>query len=196
MVRSRTLVLASTSPYRRGLLERLGHPFECVPPGVVETPIDEEAPRALCQRLALAKAQAVAVQRPGALVIGSDQVAQLDGMVLGKPGDTATARTQLARSSGREVEFLTAVAVVDGRDGSVRQHLDRTVVRFRPLAAEEIAAYVERDQPLDCAGSFRSEGLGIALFDRIESEDPTALVGLPLIAVARMLRESGLIVIG
>jgi septum formation protein len=125
-------------------------------------------------------------------VIGSDQVAHLDGDLLGKPGDAAGAQAQLARASGREVEFLTAVALVDGGTGTILRHVDRTVVRFRALKPSEIAAYVERDQPLDCAGGFRSEGLGIVLFERISSEDPTALVGLPLIALARMLRQAGM----
>jgi septum formation protein len=189
------LVLASSSRYRRALLERFGLPFECSAPDIDEAPQGDETPSALALRLAETKARAVARQRPGALVIGSDQVAQLDGALLGKPGDAATARDQLARASGREVEFLTAVALVDGRNGAVLRHVDRTVVQFRPLDPAEIAAYVERDRPLDCAGSFRSEGLGVVLFERISSEDPTALVGLPLIALARMMRQAGIEII-
>ena len=189
------LVLASSSRYRRALLERFGLPFECNAPDIDEEPQGDETPSALALRLAETKARAVARQRPGALVIGSDQVAQLEGALLGKPGDAATARHQLARASGREVEFLTAVALVDGRNGAVLRHVDRTVVQFRPLDPAEIAAYVERDRPLDCAGSFRSEGLGVVLFERISSEDPTALVGLPLIALARMLRQAGIEII-
>lgn len=187
----RPLVLASSSRYRRGLLERLGLPFETASPDVDESARADESPGAMAMRLAEAKARAVARQRPGALVIGSDQVAELDGRALGKPGDAVTAQAQLAAASGREVEFLTAVVVVDGATGEAARHLDRTVVRFRALSRAEIEAYVERDQPLDCAGSFRSEGLGVVLFERISSEDPTALVGLPLIAVARMLRQFG-----
>ena len=189
------LVLASSSRYRRALLERFGLPFECSAPDIDEAPQGDETPSALALRLAETKARAVARQRPGTLVIGSDQVAQLDGALLGKPGDAATARDQLARASGREVEFLTAVALVDGRNGAVLRHVDRTVVQFRPLDPAEIAAYVERDRPLDCAGSFRSEGLGVVLFERISSEDPTALVGLPLIALARMMRQAGIEII-
>lgn len=190
----RTLVLASSSRYRRALLERFGLPFECVSPEVDETPRDDEMPGALAMRLAEQKALVVAQRMGTAVVIGSDQVAHLDGVVLGKPGDASTARFQLGRASGREVEFLTALAVVDGTSGTVRRHLDRTVVRFRELAPAEIATYVERDRPFDCAGSFRSEGLGIALFEQVSSEDPTALVGLPMIAVARLLRQSGVII--
>lgn len=191
MANAPALILASTSAYRRAALERLGLRFEVRSPGVDETAIAGEMPAGLAMRLAEAKAAAVAADRPDALVIGSDQVAHLDGRLLGKPGTPAGAREQLARSSGREVEFLTALVLVDGRDGKVARHLDRTVVRFRSLSAEEIARYVDRDEPLDCAGSFRSEGLGISLFERIDSEDPTALVGLPLIALARLLREKG-----
>lgn len=195
MTPPRLLVLASSSRYRQGLLERFGLPFECSAPDVDESPQGDETPSALALRLAETKAKVVARQRPGALVIGSDQVAQLDGEILGKPGDAATAQAQLVRASGREVEFLTAVALVDGSNGAILRHVDRTVVRFRTLAAEEIARYVARDRPLDCAGSFRSEGLGVVLFEQISSEDPTALVGLPLIALARMLRQAGVIII-
>lgn len=192
MTTPRTLVLASSSRYRQGLLQRLGLPFDCSVPDIDESPRADETPSALALRLAETKAQVIARQRPGALVIGSDQVAQLDGTILGKPGDEATARAQLARASGRQVEFSTAVALVDGSNGTVLRHVDRTVVRFRALSSAEIAAYVTRDQPLDCAGSFRSEGLGVVLFEQISSEDPTALVGLPLIAVTRMLRQLGI----
>lgn len=191
MSRTRPLVLASSSQYRRALLERLGLPFECVSPEIDETRHDHEAPETMALRLAEQKALAVAQRMPGALVIGSDQVAQLGTEVLGKPGNARTACDQLERASGREVEFLTALVVVDS-DGQIQRHLDRTRVRFRQLSNLEITTYVARDQPLDCAGSFRSEGLGIALFEQVVSEDPTALVGLPLIALARMLRQSGI----
>ena len=184
------LVLASTSPYRRGLLARLGLPFATARPEVDETPQADETPAALALRLAVAKARAVAALHPGALVIGSDQVADFGGRPLGKPGGRRAAIAQLAAMSGRVVAFRTAVAVVHG-DG-VATAMDTTHVRFRPLADAEIARYVDAEQPFDCAGSFKSEGLGITLFESIEAIDPTALVGLPLIATARLLREQGL----
>lgn len=185
------LILASSSRYRRELLERLQLPFRVVGPEVDETASAWEAPTALAPRLALAKAQAVARDHPGAVVIGSDQVADLDGRALGKPATAERACAQLLAASGRAVHFHTAVAIV-GPVGSHVAHLDRTTVRFRTLAAPEIARYVERDAPLDCAGSFRAEGLGLVLFDSIESSDPTALIGLPLMWVAGALRALGL----
>ena len=184
------LVLASTSRYRRELLARLRLPFDTVRPEVDETPLAGEAPEALALRLATAKAGAVAAHHPGACVIGSDQVADFDGRPLGKPGDRAAAIAQLAAMSGRSVAFRTAVAVAAG--GRVHGALDTTLVHFRRLAPGEIERYVDLEQPFDCAGSFKSEGLGITLFEAIESRDPTALVGLPLLATARLLRESGL----
>jgi septum formation protein len=186
-----TLVLASTSRYRRSLLERLGLPFAVDSPGTDETARPGESPATLAARLALAKARAVAPRHPLAHVIGSDQVASLEGSLLGKPGSPARACEQLARASGRSVEFLTAVVLL-GPDGSEHAHLDLTRVRFRTLTDAEIARYVELDKPLDCAGSFRSEGLGIALFEAVETRDPTALVGLPLVWLAAALRRAGL----
>jgi septum formation protein len=188
------LVLASTSRYRRELLARIAPAFRCVAPAVDETAMPDEAPSALATRLAAAKATAVAVTCPGCIVIGSDQVASVAGRVLGKPGSAAAARDQLAASSGRSVDFMTAVCVIDTRgDGRRLQHaLDITHVRFRHLDGAEIARYVEREQALDCAGSFKAEGLGIALFERIDSTDPTALIGLPLIALATLLRGVGM----
>lgn len=185
------VILASTSRYRGELLRRLLPVFEQRAPGIDEAPLPNEAPVARALRLAVAKAQAVAADAGTALVIGSDQVAALDGTTLGKPGDAAAARAQLARCSGREVVFHTGVCVADARTGHAARsvHVDTTRVRFRPLDDATIARYVEREQPLDCAGSFKCEGLGIALFDAIDSHDPTGLVGLPLIALARMLRE-------
>lgn len=184
------LVLGSTSPYRRELLGRLGLPFDMDRPEVDETPRAGETPAALVERLAREKALAVAARHPGAWVFGSDQLAELDGRPLGKPGGRAGALEQLAGMSGRGVVFLTAVCLA--RDGAAHAlHVDRTVVRFRRLAASEIERYVDAERPFDCAGSFKSEGRGIALFDAIETQDPTALVGLPLIATARMLREVG-----
>ena len=187
------LVLGSTSRYRAELLRRLTPRFRQVAPDVDETRGDGEAPRALALRLARAKAQAVARQCPGAIVIGSDQVATFEDRVLGKPGTVENARAQLAACSGRHVDFLTALCVVDarGREPRAFEALDVTRVAFRTLTPSEIARYVEREQPLDCAGSFKSEGLGIALFERIENTDPSALIGLPLIALARLLREAG-----
>lgn len=188
------LVLGSTSRYRAELLRRLTARFRQAAPDVDETRRPGEAPRALAQRLALAKAQAVAQRQPGALVIGSDQVAALADETLGKPGDAATARAQLAACSGRRVDFHTALCLVDARDPTaprIHADIDLTTVQFRVLGAAEIARYVEREQPLDCAGSFKSEGLGIALFERVTSEDPSALIGLPLIALCRLLRSAG-----
>ncbi|MGN6513961.1 MAG: Maf family protein [Lysobacteraceae bacterium] len=186
---SARLVLASTSRYRRELLERLRLPFEVARPEVDETPLPDESPAALARRLAGAKAAAVA-GGTDAWVIGSDQVACLDGRPLGKPGSVEAAVAQLRGMSGRAVEFLTAVCVAH-RSGHAFHALDTTTVRFRSLDADAIARYVAAEQPLDCAGSFKSEGLGIALFDAIETVDPTALVGLPLIATARLLRQAG-----
>lgn len=184
------LVLASTSPYRRDLLARLGLPFDTARPGVNETPGPGESPLALAVRLAEAKAVDVASANGDAWVLGSDQVAELDGTALGKPGDAERARAQLAAMSGRAVRFHTGVCLARG-DGRRLAALDTTTVRFRALSDGEIARYVAAERPLDCAGSFKSEGLGIALFEAIESQDPTALVGLPLIATARLLREAG-----
>jgi len=184
------LVLASTSPYRRDLLARLGLPFDTARPGVNETPGPGESPLALAVRLAEAKAVDVASANGDAWVLGSDQVAELDGTALGKPGDAERARAQLAAMSGRAVCFHTGVCLARG-DGRRLAALDTTTVRFRALSDGEIARYVAAERPLDCAGSFKSEGLGIALFEAIESQDPTALVGLPLIATARLLREAG-----
>jgi septum formation protein len=191
------LVLASTSRYRRELLVRIAPRFRVVAPQVDETLQANETPAALVARLAEAKARAVAVLCPGALVIGSDQVADLDGAILGKPDNVENAQSQLAASSGREVVFHTSICLLDARVSPPRVHaaVDTTRVRFRTLGAEEIARYVAREAPLDCAGSFKSEGLGIALFERIDSQDPTALIGLPLIALCRLLRQAGVAVV-
>lgn len=184
------LILASTSIYRRELLARLRLPFDTVRPDTDETALPGEAPMALVQRLAKAKAVAVAALHPQAWVIGSDQVAELDGQPLGKPGGRDAAIAQLAAMSGRAVQFRTGVCLSRAGTAS-RTALDTTTVRFRIVVADEIARYVDAEQPYDCAGSFKSEGLGIALFDAIESCDPTALVGLPLIATAELLRGAG-----
>lgn len=187
----RPVVLGSTSPYRRELLQRLRLPFEVEAPHVDETPGPGERPEALARRLALAKARAVAATHPQAVVIGSDQVADLDGEPLGKPGNHANAVAQLQRMSGRTVVFQTALAVVCQASGFEQADLAAVRVRFRTLAADEIETYLRAERPYDCAGSAKSEGLGIALLDAIESDDPTALVGLPLIRTARLLRAAG-----
>ena len=184
------LVLASTSRYRHELLQRLRLPFEAVAPGVDETPQPGEPPARLAERLALAKARAVRALRPGAVVIGSDQVADLDGEPIGKPHTHERAVAQLTRLSGRRVVFQTAVAVL--ADGFERVLLAPVVVRFRKLSAAEIEFYLRTEEPYDCAGSAKSETLGIALLEAIDSDDPTALVGLPLIRTAALLREAGL----
>jgi septum formation protein len=183
-------VLGSTSRYRRELLSRLGLAFEADRPDVDETPRPGESAERLAERLAEAKARVVSLRWPGAVVIGSDQAAGRDGEPLGKPGGQAAAQAQLQSMSGRTVTFVTAVCLA--RDGvAFARHVDRTVVRFRRLDVDEIARYVAAEQPYDCAGSFKSEGLGITLFEAIETHDPTALVGLPLIATARLLRDAG-----
>jgi septum formation protein len=188
---SKGLILASTSRYRRALLDRLGLPFECVAPQVDETPLPGEDATALAVRLARLKAEAVGRLHPGAVVIGSDQVALRGTTVLGKPGTPERCREQLQQSSGRDVLFVTAVHVIDGARGRAESHVDRTTVQFRELARDEIDRYMERDQPFDCAGGFKAEGLGIALFDKIESSDPTGLTGLPLAWVCGALRRAG-----
>jgi 7-methyl-GTP pyrophosphatase len=185
------LILASTSPYRRELLARLGLAFSVAAPGVNEQPLPGEPPRNTARRLAVAKAQNVAA-RPGALVIGADQVATLDDQPLGKPGGHDAALEQLRRCQGKTVVFYTAVAVV-GREAAPHwATVDETRVRFATLPEPALDRYLRREQPYDCAGSFKAEGLGIALFERIESTDPTALLGLPLIWLAATLRQAGL----
>jgi septum formation protein len=188
---SRALVLGSTSRYRRELLQRLRIPFEVAAPQVDETPRPGEAPADLACRLALAKAQAIAYQFPGAVVIGSDQVADLAGEPLGKPGTHERATQQLRRMRGQTVIFQTAVAVVCAQTSFAQTELAPVKVKFRDLSNAEIEAYLRAEQPYDCAGSAKSEGLGIALLDAIESDDPTALVGLPLIRTCRMIRAAG-----
>jgi len=190
--RSRALVLGSSSPYRRELLSRLRLPFSVEIPDVDESPRASEAPRELALRLALAKAHAVAARLPQAVVIGSDQVAELAGQPVGKPGTHEKAVAQLREMRGQTVMFHTAVAVVCAESGFEQIELAPVKVRFRALTDAEIESYLQKEQPYDCAGSARSEGLGVALLDAIESDDPTALVGLPLIRTCRMLRAAGL----
>jgi septum formation protein len=189
------LILASGSAYRRELLGRLQLPFEAISPDIDETPLPGEAPPATALRLARAKAEAVVRDAPGALVIGSDQVATLDGGQIGKPGSHAAALAQLQRMRGREVLFHTALCLWDGRCDDTARALQleevRVTVAFRDLPDAELDAYLRIEQPYDCAGSAKNEGLGIALLARIDSSDPTALTGLPLIALTDMLRRAG-----
>ena len=187
----RPLILASTSRYRRELLNRLHLPFDVQAPEVDETALDGETPRELAERLALEKARAVAARFPEAVVIGSDQVAELAGEALGKPGDHARATAQLRRMRGQALVFQTAVAVVCEATGFVQRDLAPVRVVFRELSDAAIEQYLRAEQPYDCAGSAKSEGLGIALLSAIDSDDPTALVGLPLIRTCRMLRAAG-----
>lgn len=192
MAQARQLILASTSRYRRELLSRLRMPFDVQSPHVDESPHDGETPTAMALRLAMEKASAVSQRHPAAVVIGSDQVADLDGTAIGKPGTHARAVEQLRTMSGRVVVFQTAVAVVCAQTGMAASALTPVRVSFRQLTDAEIEHYLHAEQPYDCAGSAKSEGLGVALLDSIESDDPTALVGLPLIRTCAMLRDAGL----
>lgn len=193
---SRPLILASGSRYRRELLERLGLPFTVIVPDLDESPLGGEAPAGTARRLAVAKARAVAVAHPDALVIGSDQVADCDGVAVSKPGSHDVARAQLATLSGRSIVFHTAVALIDAASHRCQLRQMDVTSRFRLLDVPTIESYLLRERPYDCAGAVRSESLGIALFDSIESDDPTALIGLPLISVAAMLRNEGVDVLG
>jgi septum formation protein len=186
------LVLASSSRYRRELLARLGLPFSVAVPALDEAVLRGEAPRSTAVRLAEAKARAVARAHPDALIIGSDQVADCDGVAISKPGDHASAADQLAALSGRTIVFHTAAALLNAATGRCQTALVDVASTFRRLDSSAIEAYLVRERPYDCAGSVRSEALGIALFERIESDDPTALVGLPLIAIVRMLGNEGI----
>jgi septum formation protein len=185
------LVLASSSPYRRQLLSRLGIPFFAVSPDIDERPLVGENPEALALRLAQQKAEALAAAYPRHWIIGSDQVAVLAGKPLGKPGNLAQATAQLRASSGTRVDFITALCLLNSASGEKLSDQDCTSVYFRELQDDEIARYLAAEQPFDCAGSFKAEGLGITLFDKITSDDPAALIGLPLIKLAGMLRAMG-----
>lgn len=186
------LILASASRYRADLVARLGVPFRVEAPAMNETPLPGELPIPLAQRLAAGKAQLVSQKNPGHWVLGSDQVATLDGHPIGKPGDRADAIAQLSSFSNRSVTFHTAVALVCGKDSHTA--LDSTLVRFRSLGRSEIERYVDTEPAFDCAGSFKAEGRGITLFTAIESRDPTGLIGLPLIAVRHLLAQAGCLV--
>ena len=195
-IAQRALILGSTSRYRRELLQRLRVPFEVVGPDVDETPLANETPHTLAMRLALAKAKAVAAHHPQAVVIGSDQVADLNGESLGKPGTHERAVLQLQRMRGQTVVFQTAVAVVCQATQFEQAELAQIKVRFRDLSDSEIETYLRAEEPYDCAGSAKSEGLGIALLDAIDNDDPTALIGLPMIRTARLLRAAGIDLLG
>lgn len=186
------LVLASTSPYRRELLARLGLPFETANPQTDETPLVGESPEALALRLSEAKARAVADHYPDALIIGSDQVAVLDGQIFGKPGTHERAVAQLRALSGRTVNFFTGLCLFDSKSGQTQIRGVPTLVTFRQLCPDEIENYLQREQPYNCVGAAKSEGLGIALLQKMEGDDPNALVGLPLIALCDMLRQIGI----
>lgn len=189
------LVLASTSIYRKELLARLGLSFETVAPEVDETPRPDEAPERLVRRLAEAKARAAAVRFPDALIIGSDQVAVIEGLILGKPGDHPRAAAQLRAASGRRMKFLTGLCLLNSRRDTVEVDVIPVGVAFKSLSDAEIENYLRRERPYHCAGAFKSEALGIALCERIEGDDPTALIGLPLIRLTAMLAAQGVAVI-
>ena len=186
------LVLASSSPYRRELLERLRLPFAAVAPNVDESPLPGESARQLVLRLSLVKARAVAKRRPDAVVIGSDQAATFNGRILGKPGNVQNAVAQLREFAGQRVDFLTGLAVVRAASQRAATHLDVTSVRFRHASVNELRRYVEADSPLDCAGGIRIEGLGPLLLKSVETEDPSAAIGLPLIKLGQLLRAEGI----
>jgi MAF protein len=187
------LLLASSSPYRRELLSRLRLPFDCASPDIDETPQAGEAPEMLAVRLAAGKARALAATHPTSLIIGSDQVAALpDGTILSKPGNHERATRQLRQSSGQCVQFFTGLALLDARTQTLKTHCERFDAHFRALSPEEIESYLRKEQPYDCAGSFKMEGLGITLFSSLEGRDPNSLVGLPLIALTDLLREFGI----
>jgi septum formation protein len=192
MSESQPLVLASTSPYRRELLRRLGIPFAIANPGVDEAALPAETPVDTAQRLAEAKARAVRVEHPRALIIGSDQVAYADGRVFGKPGNRERAMEQLRALRGRSVTFHTALCLFNAASGRVQLEGVPVEVRFRHLADDEIGRYLDREPAFNCAGSARYEGLGISLLEYLRGDDPNALIGLPLIALCRMLRNEGL----
>jgi len=186
------LVLASSSTYRQALLKKLGLPFLRASPDVDETALPGETPLELTARLAIAKARALAPRFPTHLIIGSDQVASIDGKILGKPGSEANACDQLRQASGRRVEFFTGLCLLNSETDAIQMSVERFTVHFRTLTKAQISSYIKKEMPLDCAGSFKSEGLGIALFERLEGDDPNTLIGLPLIRLTQMLEAAGL----
>jgi len=189
---SASILLASTSPFRQALLHKLGLPFSTAAPDVDETPQPGETAEALVTRLAVAKAQVLAEQWPNHWIIGSDQVCVLNGRITGKPHTPENARAQLRAASGNRITFYTGLALFHPASGTLMQCCEPFVVHFRPLTDDEIMGYIDKEQPLHCAGSFKSEGLGICLFDRLEGRDPNTLVGLPLIALTAMLKQAGI----
>lgn len=193
---SRKLILGSSSPYRKQLLQRLGLPFHCISPDIDEQILDGETPQQLVQRLSKAKAEEVAKSESDAIIIASDQVAILDGLVVGKPHTHENAIKQLSDASGRRVEFNTGLCVLDSHNRKSVVEMASFAVQFRTLSLEEIDAYLKKDQPYNCAGSFRCESLGVALFTRMEGDDPNALMGLPLIRLVAILKDFGLDVLG
>ena len=189
------LILASSSAYRRALLDKLGLPYECISPDIDESARDGESPETLARRLSLEKAQAIARHNSDALIIGSDQVAVLDGALIGKPLNHDRARDQLLRASGRCVRFVTGLCLLDSDSQQSQVEAIDFRVHFRRLSADQVERYLKREQPYQCAGSFKAEGLGIALFERLEGDDPNSLIGLPLIRLIRMLENAGVQVI-
>lgn len=183
------LVLASTSPYRKALLERLQIPFVTHSPDVDESPLPGEAPEALVKRLSYDKAKAVAAHYPQAVIIGSDQVATLKGNIIGKPGNHENAKAQLQTASGKTVTFLTGLTVLNTTNGNAQTTIDHFEVTFRMLSDDQIETYLSKEKPYNCAGSFKSEGLGIALFTEMKGKDPTSLIGLPLIELTSLLAK-------
>jgi len=189
------IVLGSTSPFRREILGKLGLPFDCAAPNVDESPLSGETPQQLVARLAEQKAKAVAPNHPNSLIIGSDQIAILDGNILGKPGNHANAVEQLSRASGNSVTFLTGLCLYNSGSGQTQIEAVPFIVHFRPLSSRQIENYLEKEQPYNCAGSFKSEGLGISLFEKLEGDDPNTLIGLPLIRLIKMLEIEGVQII-
>lgn len=191
-----SLILASTSPYRAQLLEKLSIPFHAIAPHIDETALNGESAEALVRRLAYEKARAVAHTHPDSLIIGSDQVAVCDGIILGKPGSHARAKQQLLNAAGKRVTFYTGLCLFNSANGHFQLDVVPFHVYFRPLSEAQIESYLQMEQPYQCAGSFKSEGLGIALFERLEGDDPNALIGLPLIRLITMLHQEGVELLG
>lgn len=189
------IVLGSTSPFRREILGKLGLPFDCAAPNIDESPLSGETPQQLVARLAEQKVKAVAPNHPNSLIIGSDQIAILDNRILGKPSDHANAVEQLSRASGKIVTFLTGLCLHNSDSGKTQLEVVPFVVHFRPLTSKQIENYLQKEQPYNCAGSFKSEGLGISLFEKLEGDDPNTLIGLPLIRLIKMLEIEGVQII-
>lgn len=189
---NRRLILASSSLYRRQILQKLGIEFDCASPDIDETPHPDEAPESLVKRLAESKARALAATHPHHLIIGSDQVATLDGKIIGKPGNHPTALAQLESFSNKTVLFLTGLCLFNSATGQAQVAVEDYSVKFRALSTPQLNNYLNKEQPYDCAGSFKSEGLGICLFDKLGGDDPNTLIGLPLIALTKMLIEEGI----